>query len=424
MKLESNSAPISLAEAQQKVLSVCESRGLEPEWVDLEHAQGRILAADVCAPRNLPPFDNSAMDGFALASADLPTAGDRRLRIAGSRFAGDSEPVRIGHGECLRITTGAPLPDGADTVIIKERVRVDGDDAVFTVGESAGSNVRRAGEDFAIGDIVMRRGQRITSTRIGGLATLGQGSLKVIRQPRVSVITTGNELVMPGDEHGPASIYNSNGFSLVALLRASGIEAQKSEDGHDGPRFHHLPDDPETIRHVLRELAASTDVIITSGGVSAGEADWLPSLVNELGCIHFWKVRMRPGMPFLFGEIGSCLIFCLPGNPVSTIATFLCLVQPALRALQGVEQPMPELPHAHLASAISKRHDRAEFLRACCEVRSDGTLWVGSLTRQGSAMQRGIIEANALICVPEAARTLEAGTLVRIMRLPELDWTP
>jgi molybdopterin molybdotransferase len=160
-------------------------------------------------------------------------------------------------------------------------------------------------------------------------------------------------------------------------------------------------------------------VIITSGGVSAGEADWLPTLVGELGTIHFWKVRMRPGMPFLFGEIGSCLVFCLPGNPVSTIATYLCLVQPALQALQGAESPMPDLSHARLAVPVAKRHERAEFLRAFCEVRDDGTLWVDPLTRQGSAMQRGIIEANALIHVPEAVHTLEAGALVRIMRLPE-----
>ncbi|MEZ5463119.1 gephyrin-like molybdotransferase Glp [Dokdonella sp.] len=411
--------PISLDQAQQKILSVCADRRSPSERVGLERAQGRILATDLETPRDLPPFDNSAMDGFALNSADLPANGEARLRIAGIRFAGDAETASIGPGACLRITTGAPLPVGADTVIIKERVRVDGEEAIIPAGELAGSNVRRAGEDFAAGDVVMRKGQRITSTRIGGLASLGQDTLDVACQPRVSVVTTGSELVMPGMQSRPGTIYNSNGYSLAALLRASGLEPKAPENGGQGPSFLHLPDDREKIGSALRDLAGRSEVIITSGGASAGEADWLPTLVGELGVIHFWKVRMRPGMPFLFGEIGSCLIFCLPGNPVSTIATFLCLVQPALQALQGAECPMPELPHARLTRAVTKRHERAEFLRARCEVRNDGTLWVDPLTRQGSAMQRGIIEANALILVPEAVHTLEAGALVRIMRLPE-----
>ncbi|MGB0133350.1 gephyrin-like molybdotransferase Glp [Dokdonella sp.] len=412
--------PISLEDAQQKILRVCVARRQLSEHVGLENAQGRILAADLRASRNLPPFDNSAMDGFALNSADLPLSGECRLRIAGTRFAGDAQASTIERGECLRITTGAPLPTGADTVVIKERVRVESEAVVIAAGELAGSNVRRAGEDFAAGDLVLSKGQQVTSTRIGGLATLGNDTLEVFRRPRVSIITTGNELIMPGDQTGPATIYNSNGFSLAALLRASGLQAHLPVARSSPASFLHLPDDPDQIRSALSELAESVNVIITSGGVSAGEADWLPILVAELGRIHFWKVRMRPGMPFLFGEIGSALIFCLPGNPVSTIATFLCMVQPALRALQGAEPALAELPRAHLASVITKRHERAEFLRACCEVRDDGTLWVDPVTRQGSAMQRGIMEANSLICVPEAVRELDAGSLVRIMRLPEL----
>lgn len=420
MKASADFQPISVEDAQQKILEICASRRPVSELVGLEDAQGRILARDLCAPRNLPPFDNSAMDGFALNSADLPLAGERRLPIAGTLLAGDAGPSVIRRGECLRITTGAPLPEGADSVVIKEHVRVEGDVAVVTAGEQAGSNVRKAGEDFAVGDVVLRKGQRITSTRIGGLATLGHDALEVNRQPRVSIITTGDELIMPGTESGPASIYNSNGFSLAALLRANGLQPHFPESRPLGASFLHLPDDPARIRNTLRELAGSVDVIITSGGVSAGEADWLPTLVAELGRIHFWKIRMRPGMPFLFGEIGSSLVFCLPGNPVSTIATFLCMVEPALRALQGASQALPDLPRARLVSPVSKRHGRTEFLRARCAVRDDGTLWVDPLTRQGSAMQRGIIDANSLICVPEDVHALDAGSLVRILPLPEL----
>lgn len=414
-----NSEPISLEEARRRVLSVCAARGKPIEQVGLERAPGRILAADLRAPRNLPPFDNSAMDGFALGSADLPDTGERRLQIAGTHLAGDSALPAIRPGQCMRITTGASLPAGADTVVIKERVRVDGDEAIIASGDAAGANVRRAGEDFAVGEIVMRQGQHVTATKIGGLAALGRDYLEVVSQPRVSVMTTGSELVMPGDRSGPATIYNSNGFSLASLLRATGIDPVKPESGIPGPSFLHLPDDPVQIRSALRRLSGCSDVIITSGGVSAGEADWLPALVDELGSIHFWKVRMRPGMPCLFGEIGTSLVFCLPGNPVSTIASYLCLVQPALLALQGSVCPEPVLAWARIVKAVHKRHERAEFLRARSEVRNDGTLWVDPMPRQGSAMQRGIIEANALICVPESTHRIDAGSLVQIMPLPE-----
>jgi molybdopterin molybdotransferase len=183
--------------------------------------------------------------------------------------------------------------------------------------------------------------------------------------------------------------------------------------------FLHLRDDRERIRIALLDASRSADVIITSGGVSAGEADYLPGLIAELGRIHFWKVRMRPGMPLLFGEIGGALIFCLPGNPVSTAATFLCLVKPALAILQGADSVGPRLKHALLGKSIRKSHERTEFLRAVCEVRSDGRLWVVAVARQGSSMIRGLVEANALIMVPEDVHELDVGNVVQILELAE-----
>ncbi len=411
---------ISVAEAQQRIAGICATRRLPVELIGLSDALSRILAKDVRAFRDQPPFANSAMDGFAMRGNDLPQSGHRRLRLIGTRLAGDQTPVTVGPGECLRITTGAPMPDGADTVVIKEQATVDALSVMIQAGESPGSHVRPVGEDFRAGDIIIRGGQRLSAAHIAALAAAGCDAIDVARQPRIRIMTTGDELVMPGTECGPARIFNSNGPALAAVLKSDAIEPEPGNDTSPRWGFTHLPDDPARIRSALLEATNSADVIITSGGVSAGEADHLPGLVAQLGHIHFWKVRMRPGMPFLFGEIGRSLIFCLPGNPVSTMATFLCLVRPALAALQGAADSGPRMLHARLAAPISKRHDRTEFLRAVCEIRDDGTLWARPVSRQGSSMIRGLVEANALIMVPEQASTLEVADIVQISFLNDL----
>lgn len=410
---------ISVEEAQACIAEHCATRRLPMETVALQDALGRVLARDIVAERNQPPFANSAMDGFAVRGADLPDSGQLRLRLAGTRLAGDASAAQIGPGECLRITTGAPLPDGADTVVIKEHCAVDAESVLIDAGEVAGSHVRPAGEDFRIGDIVVGAGQRIDPTRLAALASSGFEKVPVSPLPKVCVMTTGDELVMPGTECGAAQIYNSNGFGLAAMLKVCSIGSdQDSRDGN-GLSFTHLKDDPALIRTALLDAANSADVIITSGGVSAGEADFLPGLIAEIGRVHFWKVRMRPGMPMLFGEIGRTLVFCLPGNPVSTIATFLCLVRPGIEAMQGAGSAGPRLLHARLATAIQKKHERTEFMRAVCEVRNDGTLWATPVSRQGSSMIRGLVEANALIVVPEQSHDLDVSSIVRLLPLTE-----
>jgi molybdopterin molybdotransferase len=410
---------ISVEQAQRCIAEICAKRRLPVEPVLLQHAFGRYLAEDVTASRDQPFFANSAMDGFALRGADLPRAGQRKLSLVGTRLAGDQTAAAVGEGECLRITTGAPMPEGADTVVIKEHVELDGDHVLIRAGETAGSHVRPPGEDFRAGEIVSGCGTRIGSAHLAALASAGRETLHVSRLPAVVVMTTGDELVMPGTECGLAQLYNSNGFSLAALLQANGIALPpESAEAVELP-FQHLRDDREQIRNALLDASRSADVIITSGGVSAGEADFLPGLVAELGRIHFWKVRMRPGMPLLFGEIGGALIFCLPGNPVSTAATFLCLVNPGLAILQGADNAGPRMKHALLGKPVRKSHERTEFLRAICEVRSDGRLWAVAVARQGSSMIRGLVEANALIMVPEEVHDLEAGDVVQILELAE-----
>lgn len=408
---------ISVEEAQQCVIARATERRLAAEPVPLSAAFARVLSRDVSAQFDLPPFANSAMDGFALRGSDLPSSGEARLRIVGTRLAGDGASAYVAQGECLRITTGAPLPDGADTVVIKERVRVDGDCLIVDAGNSAGANVRAAGEDCRRGEIALRAGTRLGSAQIGVLASLGAAAVDVVQQPRVAVITTGDELVMPGTPCGRGQIYNSNGYSLTALLTQM-FERPLTADGDASLSFGHLRDDPALLRSGLLAAAEQSDVIVTSGGVSAGEADFLPDLLADVGRVHFWKVRMRPGMPILFGEIGKTLVFGLPGNPVSSIATFLMFVRPALAALRGEQQQLPSFAYARLGEAIHKRHDRTEFMRARLESTTDGFLSASALPKQGSGMLHGMVEANALIVVPEQARQLDIGEIVRVLPLP------
>lgn len=415
MPLNTGSKPdfatrLSVDEARRRVLELCTPRVLSSESVALEQALGRIVAADLITPHDLPPFANSAMDGYALRGADLPEKGERRLRMAGSVLAGAADAPDCNVGECIRITTGAPLPAGADTVVIKENVRIDGDVIVVSAGEWRGANVRPAGEDYRVGEIALRAGERLTPARLGVLASCGHTHAPVTRRPRVALFVTGDELVPSGQALGFGQIHDSNRYSLGALLREIGIEPEP---------IAHLRDDPQALRAALREAGERCDLVVSSGGVSAGEADFLPGLVAELGKVHFWKVRMKPGMPVLCGEIGQALVFALPGNPVSTIATFLALVRPALLALQGLKE-IPRIWKARLAAPLSKKHDRAEFLRASFEARDDGALWATPLRKQGSGMLRGVAEADALIFVPEDVHELAAGAVVELMPLPGL----
>jgi len=408
---------LSVDAARELILAVCARRRLASESIRLGNACGRVLAEDVVATSDLPRFTHSAMDGFALRSSDLTPAGECRLRIVGTHLAGDTLINAIEAGEALRITTGAPLPDGADTVAIKERVRVEDGMLIVDGGLPPGTNVRPRGEDYQRGEIALHAGAHIGAAQLGVLASLGLARIGVSRRPRVAVLTTGNELVMPGTALAHAQIHNSNGYSLAALLARAGADLLVSPAGE---RFGHVADDRNQLREVLGELAASADVIVTSGGVSAGEADFLPGVLGGIGRVHLWKVRMRPGMPLLFGEIGKTLVFGLPGNPVSSMATLLAFVLPALNSLQGASTLSVRAWKARLATPLHKRHDRTEFMRATLNSAEDGTLWVTPLARQGSGMLRGMVEADALVLIPESARELESGAVVDAYLLPAL----
>lgn len=412
MRLEDAEHHVSVAEARARVLALARERRMPATVVAIEQATSRVLAGDVHAPIDLPPFANSAMDGFAVRAADLPEQGERRLRIIGTRRAGEARTREVAAGEALRVMTGAAIPDGADTVVIRERARVEGNELVVLGAEPQGANVRPAGEDYRRGDLALEEGQTLGPGRVGVLAGLGLPWIEVAHQPRVSLCTSGDELVAPGDRLGPGQIHDSNCYSLSSLLALHGgrvVERRRLLDDRDG------------VARELRAAARDTDLIVTCGGVSAGEADYLPKVVADIGRVHFWKVLMKPGMPFLFGEVGNTLLFALPGNPVSAIVTFLVFVQPALAAMQGAE-PGPRLRRARLAEPLRKRHARREFLRARTEWRDDGSLWATVLAQQGSGMLRGVADADSLLIIPEETHELEAGAVVEALPLPRAAW--
>ncbi|MGA9422587.1 MAG: gephyrin-like molybdotransferase Glp [Rhodanobacteraceae bacterium] len=403
--------PVSIAEAHSTIVAQCESRRLRVEPVALDGALGRVLVDDVVAPHELPPFANAAMDGYALRAADLASRGEARLRVAGVMLAGTSTPHRIAVGECVRITTGAPLPDGADTVVIKEHARLDGDHVLVPAGEPSGAHVRAAGEDYRAGQVALRRGRRLAAADLGLLASFGYDKATVSRVPSVALFSSGDELVAPDQTLGFGQIHDSNAAVLAALLRGDGIAPD---------RVGHLTDDPAAMRNTLRDAGDRYDVIVTCGGVSAGEADFMPRLIDEIGRVHFWKVRIRPGMPMLFGEISNALVFALPGNPVSAIVTFLALVRSGLLALQGRVEDAPRCWHARLDVPLQKSHARTEYRRARLESRDDGSLRVKPLVRQGSGMLASVVEADCLVVIPEHTHELDAGAVVEILLLPGL----
>jgi molybdopterin molybdotransferase len=399
---------LSVEQARARVVEVASARRCALESVALDAALGRVLAEDVIAPHDVPPFANSAMDGFAVRGSDLGAAGDVTLRLVGQILAGGSHAPEVVAGTCVRITTGAVLPRGADTVVMKENVREEGDAIHIQSGTPAGANVRPAGEDYRRGDSALKAGMHLSPARVAALASFGRTHARVAARPRAALLTTGDELTAPGQPLQDGRIYDSNRYSLGGLLEQHGVEMMRHE---------RVRDDPVALRDSLLRAGAEADIILSSGGVSAGEADYLPGILAAIGEVYFWKVRIKPGMPFLFGRVGGALLFALPGNPVSGIATFLTLVRPALHAMTGAMEPESTL-RVRLRQPLRKRHARAEFQRATLECDMDGVLWATVLARQGSGMLRGVAEADALIVIPEGEQQFDAGHVVVALPLP------
>lgn len=408
---------IGYEDARRIIGDVVARRRLPAETVALAKAQGRVSARDIDATLDQPGFDNSAMDGFALRHADLDAQGETLLRLAGERFAGAAAAQAVDTGECLRITTGAPMPDDADTVAIKENCRDEGTHVRVLHAPGRGQNVRRAGEDVRRGDRLFDAGRVLTPSRLALVAGQGMTHVDTVRKPTVAVFTTGDELVEPGLSLRHGQIYDSNRALLMGLLRA---------DGYEPVAWPRLDDDPAAIASALRHAGHAFDVVITCGGVSAGEKDHLPELLQTEGRVLFWKVRMKPGMPVLLAEshsaldgqggggLGDALFLCLPGNPVSVMATYLSLGRALLDGLQGRAEPRPRL-RARLRTGWRKNHARLEFLRGRLHCDEDGVLWVDPNPADGSHRMRAAADSNALIMLDEGERLMAAGDPVDVL---------
>ncbi|WP_394005044.1 gephyrin-like molybdotransferase Glp [Luteimonas sp. WGS1318] len=399
---------IAFTEACAIVDAVAAEHRLQPQTVSLSRAHGHVLARDVVATLPQPPFDNSAMDGFALRHADLAADGaPSRLRLVGEQFAGPDAALTVAAGSCVRITTGAPLPAGADTVVMKENTALDGDDVVVQIAPRPGQHVRRAGEDSRVGDLLLHAGDTLTPARIGLAASQGLAQLDVVRRPTVAVFATGDELVEPGMALGPGQIYNSNRDQLMGLLRAEGLEPVA---------FPTLPDDAAQVTSALRHAGEAFDLVLTCGGVSAGEKDLLPELLQRRGRVRVWKVMMKPGMPLLLAEggtLGPALFLCLPGNPVSVLATWLALGRRLVDGLQG-RAPRP-VRRARLASEWTKKHERLELLRGRWWIDGEGISWVEPNPADGSHRMQAAADSDALIVLDAGPRAYAAGTPVDVL---------
>ena len=389
---------LTLEQARTAILS-----GIHPcvdtETVSLVAAHDRFTAASVAACVDNPAFDNSAMDGYAVRTADL-AANDFSLPLVGESSCGDA-PGKLAPGSAMRIFTGAPLPAGADTVVIQEDVHVQGEQVRFHRSVKADQNLRRRGEDFRAGDELVAAGRRLTSYELALLSSAGVATVPVYRRARVLVVATGNELVAPGQPLAPGQIYESNRLATLLQLHEFGVDAV------DGGTVR---DDPGDLRELLSN-AKDFDFIITSGGASVGDHDLVKQVFAEIGEINFWKARVKPGKPIAFGHIGTKThFFALPGNPVSSLVTYILFIEPALHAWHHARYELPEL-RALATSGFRRRPGRTEFLRAKLEAR-DGALYATPLKGQGSHMLRPLAETNGFIRVEAESSGFDANEQV------------
>lgn len=396
---------ISFSEAQTIIDEVAAANRLDDERVPLARALNRVLAEDIVAAIAVPNFDNAAMDGYALRAEDISEYAKTGFEIIGEQFAGAPTGFVIGKGQCVRITTGALLPEGTDTIAIKEDSSEDQGIVKFHAPIKFGANIRRAGEDVGLDDNIAKAGQILKAVRLSLLAAVGLHDVACTKRPTVAIFTSGDELQSPGQPLQPGQIYDSNRVLLQNLLIAEGLEPVA---------WPVLPDDPARIESALKDAAFSFDVVITCGGVSAGEKDYVPAFLHEHGQIHFWKVRMKPGMPILFGQVGKTLFLALPGNPVSVLATFLSLGRRLLDGLQGRLEPR-SLLRAQLSQNISKQHARLEFMRGDLHIDNQGMISVTPNAATGSHRLRAAAESNALIMLSEGEGTISAGTMMRVI---------
>jgi len=381
----------------------------ETERVPLRAARGRVTAGDIKAPVDLPPFDNSAVDGYAVRHADLKADGDTTLRVSGRLTAGRRPDVSLKPGEAIRIFTGAAMPQGADTVFMQEDVRVEGDSVVVPSGLKPGANRRLAGEDVTKGAMTLPAGTVLDAQHTALAAALGITDIEVRRRLKVAIFSTGDEVVEPGATRGGAAIYDANRYLLAGLLERLGAEVTD---------LGILADDPGALSRALSAAAAGHDLVITSGGVSTGEADHVRDAVERIGSLVFWRVAIKPGRPVAMGVIrgatnrDSAAFVGLPGNPVAVFVTFVRVVKPLLRRLGGAQpQTLMPLP-VRSAFAYRKKKERREYVRVALRRAADGEIEAVKHPQDGAGILTSLTETDGLLELPEDVTAIEPGARV------------
>ena len=385
--------------------------GDESQDVYLFDALGRILAQDVISPISVPAHNNSAMDGFAFDASQLLANQPLTLRVVGTALAGKAWQGKVNAGECLKVMTGAILPDGLDTVVPQELVQIASAHDITSITlpanlVKAGDNRRLAGEDLMQGQTALKAGQRLTPAALGLIASLGLPDVRVHRRLRVAYFSTGDEVLSLGNAPREGAVYDSNRYTVFGLLTRLGCEVID---------MGVVRDDPALLEAAFAQAARESDAIITSGGVSVGEADFTKAMMKKLGDVAFWKIAMRPGRPMAVGRIGKSVLFGLPGNPVAVMVTFLAFVRPALLRMMGsTTQPLPML-RAKCMEPLRKKAGRTEYQRGYVDSAPDGTLQVRTTGNQGSGVLSSMVQGNGLIVLHHTQGHVAIGDEVDVM---------
>lgn len=399
------SVEAALAQIDERVMPV-----VETETVLLEAARGRVLAQDIVATMDLPPHANSAVDGYAFAHADLMPDRESVLPVSGRAAAGHPLGRAAGPGEAIRIFTGAPMPDGTDTVMMQEDCVVEDGRVRLKPGIKKGANRRHAGEDVAAGTIALAAGRRLSPPDLGLAAALGHRRLPVFRALQVALLSTGDEVRDPGAPLPPGAIYDANRFMLGALL--SGLGCTVSDLGI-------RPDREAALADILATASAEHDLIVTSGGVSTGEEDHVKSAIERLGSLHFWRLAIKPGRPVALGQVGGVPLIGLPGNPVAVIVTFVALARPLILKLAGAAPSTPRLFRVRAGFVYRKKPGRREYVRASLE-RHGGAVVAVKFARDGAGILSSIVQSEGLVILDERSSDLAAGSMVDFLPFSEV----
>jgi len=387
----------------------------ETQQVAVFDALDRVLAHDIVSPISVPPHDNSAMDGYAFDGAQLEAGAPLALQVVGTALAGAAWRGSVGPGQCVKIMTGAIMPAGLDTVVPQEFTSVDREHITVPAGLlRRGNNRRLAGEDLRVGEPALRAGQRLGPAACGLVASLGLSEVTVVRRPRVAFFSTGDEILSLGEAPREGAVYDSNRYTVFGMLKRLGCELID---------LGVVRDRPARLEAAFRDAAARADAIVTSGGVSVGEADFTKAMMKQLGDVAFWKIAMRPGRPMAVGRIpstgsgqaSSALLFGLPGNPVAVMVTFLAFVRPALLRLMGATATQPPLLKARSLEAMRKKPGRTEYQRGLVMTAPDGTLQVRTTGNQGSGVLSSMVQANGLVVLHHGQGSVAAGDEVDVM---------